>query len=165
MGLQPGAVSVLVTAGSGELLVANNTLAGNDTGFFAKAAAGASLEGMFANNIIAGNSRKGVVIDALVEPMFGNDHNLVFGNADDDFVPGPGTLLVDPLFVGAGDYHLQRTTPARDAGNDTHVPLDVTTDLDGAMRIIGTAVDIGAYERPDSIFADGFDDSGATSLR
>jgi len=163
MGVQPGAVSVLVTAGSGELLVANNTLADNDTGFFADAASGASLAGVFANNIVAGNSRKGVVIDALVEPTFGNDHNLVSGNADDDFVPGPGTLLVDPLFVGAGDYHLQPTTPARDAGNDTHVPDDITTDLDGAPRIIGTAVDIGAYERPDSIFADGFEESVPTS--
>lgn len=165
MGVQPGAVSMLAAAGSGELLVANNTLAGNDTGFFADAALGASLEGVFANNIVAGNSRKGVVIEALVEPAFGNDHNLVFGNADDDFVPGPGTLLVDPLFVGTGDYHLQSTTPARDAGNDTHVPLDITTDLDGAARIIGTAVDMGAYERPDSIFADGFEDTAPTSLQ
>jgi hypothetical protein len=120
---------------------------------------------VFANNIVAGNSRKGVVIEALVEPAFGNDHNLVFGNADDDFVPGPSTLLVDPLFVGTGDYHLQSTTPARDAGNDTHVPLDITTDLDGAARIIGTAVDMGAYERPDSISADGFEDTAPTSLQ
>jgi hypothetical protein len=157
MGVQPGAVSVLVAAGSGELLVANNTLADNDTGLFAKAAPGASLEGVFANNIVAGNSRKGMVIDALVETTFGNEHNLVSGNADDDYVPGPGTLFVDPLFVGAGDYHLQRTTPARDAGNDLHVPAGITTDLDGSARIIGTAVDIGAYERPDSIFADGFE--------
>ena len=163
MGVQPGAVSVLVAAGAGELLVANNTLVDNDTGFFADASSGASLLGVFANNIVAGSSRKGVVIDALVEPTFGNDHNLVSGNADDDFVPGPGTLLVDPLFVGTGDYHLQPTTPARDAGNNTHVPVDITTDLDGAARIVGTAVDIGAYERPDSIFADGFEDSAPTS--
>lgn len=165
MGVQPGAVSMLVAAGSGDLLVANNTLADNDTGFFADAASGASLEGVFANNIVAGNSRKGVVIDALVEPTFGNDHNLVSGNADDDFVPGPGTLLVDPLFIGAGDYHLQPATPARDAGNDTQVPPDITTDLDGAARIIGTAVDIGAYERPDSIFADGFEGQAPISLQ
>lgn len=164
MGMQPGAVSALVTAGSGEVRAVNNTLAGNDTGFFANAAPGASLEGVFANNIVAGNSRKGVVIDALVEPGFGNEYNLVFGNTEDDFVPGAGTLLVDPLFVGAGDFHLQRTTPARDAGNDAHVPADITTDLDGALRIIGPAVDIGAYERPDSIFADGFEDTPPTSV-
>jgi hypothetical protein len=164
MGVQPGAVSALVTAGSGELLVANNTLADNDTGFFAKAASGASLDGVFANNIVVGNSRKGVVIDALVEPMFGNDHNLVFGNADDDFVPGPGTLQVDPQFVGTGDYHVQSTTPARDTGNNLHMPVDITTDLDGATRIIGTTVDIGAYERPDSIFADGFEDTAPASV-
>lgn len=163
MGVQPGAVSVLVTAGSGDLLVANNTLAGNDTGFFADAQPGASLGGVLANNIIAGNSRKGIVIDALVAPSFDNGHNIVFGNASDDFVPGPGTLLLDPLFVGAGDYHLQPSTPARDAGNDLHVPADITNDLDGAARIIGPAVDIGAYERPDSVFADGFEDASPTA--
>lgn len=163
MGVQPGAVSVLVTAGSVDLLVANNTLAGNDTGFFADAQPGASLGGVFANNIVAGNSRKGIVIDAQVAATFDNDHNLVFGNASDDFVAGPGTLLLDPLFVGAGDYHLQPTTPARDAGNDLQVPSDITDDLGGAARIIGPAVDIGAYERPDSLFTDGFDDAAPTS--
>lgn len=163
MGVQPGAVSVLVTAGSVQLLVANNTLAGNDTGFFADAQPGASLGGVFANNIVVGNSRKGIVIDAQVAAGFGNEHNLVFGNASDDFVAGPGTLLLDPLFVGAGDYHLQPSTPARDAGNDLHVPADITNDLDGAQRIIGPAVDIGAYERPDSIFADGFEDTSPTA--
>ena len=164
MGLQPGAVSVLVAAGSGELLVGNNTLADNHTGFFAKAASGASLTGVFANNIVAGSSSKGVMIDALVDATFGNDHNLVFGNADDDFTPGPGTLLANPLFAGTGDYHVQGASPARDSGNNLRVPDDITTDLDGATRIVGTAVDIGAYERGDSIFADSFEDTTPTSV-
>jgi hypothetical protein len=73
------------------------------------------------------------------------------------------TMHLDPLFVGAGDYHLQPTTPARDAGNDLQVPADITHDLGGAARIIGPAVDIGAYERPDSLFADGFEDAVPTS--
>ncbi|HEX7770460.1 MAG TPA: choice-of-anchor Q domain-containing protein [Dokdonella sp.] len=157
MGMQPGAISVWVTAGSGEFLVANNTLVGNDTGFFADAAPGGILEGVLANNIVAGSTNRGIVIDALVEPAFGNDHNLVFGNLDDEFTPGPGTLFVDPQFIGAGDYHLQRTTPARDAGNNQHVPPDITGDLDGMPRVMGGTVDIGAYERADSIFTDGFD--------
>lgn len=164
MGVQPGAVSMLVAAGSGDLLVANNTLADNDTGFYADAAPGASLQGVLANNIIARSSSRGVVIDALVQSGFGNDHNLVSGNAEDDFLPGPGTVFADPLFAGAGDYHLQPATPARDAGNNSIVPADITGDLDGAPRIIGGTVDIGAYERADSIFADGFDGALDTVL-
>jgi len=55
----------------------------------------------------------------------------------------------DPQFVDAanGDYHLQDTSPCIDAGNNSYVPGGVTTDLDGAGRIVGSAVDIGAYER------------------
>ena len=62
----------------------------------------------------------------------------------------------DPQFVDAanGDYHLQDTSPCIDAGDNSLVPADVTTDLDGNQRIVdgddppdGVAtVDIGAYE-------------------
>lgn len=157
MGPQPGAVSLRATAGSVIALVANNTLAHNDTGFIARALPGTSFEGVLANNIIAFNAIRGVVIDSAISATFDNAHNLVWANASDAFEPGPGTLASDPLFAGAGDYHLGPSTPARDAGDDLHVPADITGDLDGAPRIIGSAVDIGAYERPDSVFADGFD--------
>jgi len=60
----------------------------------------------------------------------------------------------DPQFVNAagGDYHLRDTSPCIDAGDNTYVPVGVTTDLDGDQRIVdgnndGVAtVDIGAYE-------------------
>lgn len=157
-GPQPGAISLRVAAGSGNFLVANNTLAGNATGFIASASPGADIEGVLANNIIVGSSEHGVVIDAAIASGFDNGHNLVFDNAGDDFAAGPGTLLVDPLFVGADDFHLRQDSPARDAGDDAYVPAGIVDDLDGAPRIIGSAVDIGAYELPDSIFADGFED-------
>ena len=50
-----------------------------------------------------------------------------------------------------------------DAGNPLYVPADGETDLDGAARLVGVAVDIGADEiGPALIFADGFE-SGDTS--
>ncbi len=156
-GPQPGGVSLRANAGSAVALVANNTLAHNDTGFVAKASPGATLEGMLANNIVAFNAIRGVVIDGGIAAAFHNAHNLVWANASDAFEPGPGTLASDPLFVGAGDYHLRPATPARDAGDDQYVPDDIEHDLDGSARIIGPAVDIGAFERPDSLFADGFE--------
>jgi len=37
-------------------------------------------------------------------------------------------------------------SPAVDAGDDSAVPTGVTTDLDGFERLVGWAVDMGAYE-------------------
>ena len=155
-GPQPGAISLLATAGSLRAEVLGNTLVGNDTGFIATASAGASLTGAIANTLVADNNAHGVVIGASIAAGFANDHNLVFGNGADAFTPGPGTVQADPSFVGAADFHLRSDSPARDAG-DSAWAAGVAVDLDGAPRIIGAAVDIGAWEIGDSIFANGFD--------
>ena len=58
-----------------------------------------------------------------------------------------GNLDEDPLFVDGvgGDYHLSEGSPAVDAGDNSapHLPV---TDIDGNPRIVGIAVDMGAYE-------------------
>ncbi len=59
----------------------------------------------------------------------------------------------NPQFVNAaaGDYRLQRASPAIDAGDkDYYGPLSPTTkDLAGNLRWTGNAIDMGAYENPD----------------
>jgi hypothetical protein len=65
-----------------------------------------------------------------------------------------GNLEADPLFVTPvdpndaptteGNLRLQEGSPAIDAGNNSYVT--VPTDLDGRARILGNAVDMGAYE-------------------
>jgi hypothetical protein len=155
-GPQPGAISLRANAGSIDATVSNNTLAGNDTGFIASVGTGASLSGVLANTLVADNADRGVIIGAAAAANFSNEHNLVFGNGADDFTPGPGTIQADPLFAGAGDFHPQQGSPVRDAGN-TAFAADLDTDLDGALRVVGTAVDIGAWELSDTIFADDFD--------
>jgi hypothetical protein len=84
---------------------------------------------------------------------------------------GTGNINVAPLFVAPGgrsiegewidgDYHLQATSMCIDAGDDSQLPADVAdlngngdvseqlpVDLDGATRIQGTHVDMGAYEQ------------------
>ena len=154
-GPQPGAISLRAAAGSLAANVLSNTLAGNDTGFIASVGAGASLTGVLANTIVANNANHGVVIGSAAA-HFSNEHNLVFGNGPDDFTAGPGTILADPLFVGAGDFHPQRGSPVRDAGN-TAFAEDIVYDLDGSPRVMGAEIDIGAWELADLIFADGFD--------
>ena len=81
-------------------------------------------------------------------------------------IDGGGNIDADPLFVDAvaGDLRLQLTSPAIDAGDNTAVPLGITTDLGGHPRFVdvptvpdtGTKepgddrplVDLGAYEAP-----------------
>ncbi|MBL7201924.1 MAG: DUF11 domain-containing protein, partial [Anaerolineae bacterium] len=57
-------------------------------------------------------------------------------------------LTGDPLFVdpASGDYHISSTSPARDAG----ATLGVDRDMDGQVRPMGWAPDIGADEYPDA---------------
>jgi hypothetical protein len=67
--------------------------------------------------------------------------------------PGTGNLNEDPQFVTpitspapttTGNLRLRSTSPAVNAGDNSVVTA--TTDLDGAARIIGANVDLGAYE-------------------
>ncbi len=67
---------------------------------------------------------------------------------------GTGNINSDPKFIrnpnpgmsDYGDLHLQPGSPAIDAGSNAAVPVGVTTDRDGNPRIMGKAVDMGAYE-------------------
>jgi hypothetical protein len=73
----------------------------------------------------------------------------VFGNGSNTFTPGPGTLFVDPLFVAMDDLSLQDGSPARNAGSNAWVPIEVVEDIAGNPRIVDGVVDIGAYELPE----------------
>ena len=78
--------------------------------------------------------------------------------------PDPGSvnnLSVDPGFVGGGDYHLVDGSPAINVGWNFPAGGLPVQDLEGAPRIQGSVVDLGAYESP-VLFVDGFDD-GDTS--
>jgi hypothetical protein len=63
--------------------------------------------------------------------------------------PAPGgsdNISGDPQFVNAagGDFRLQAGSPCINQGNNTYAPG--SADLDNNPRIVGTAVDMGAYE-------------------
>jgi hypothetical protein len=73
---------------------------------------------------------------------FGTVSDIGTGSHSDD-----GTIqTVPPVFAdaAAGDYREAAGSPTIDAGDNAYA--DATVDLDGNPRILGTAVDIGAYE-------------------
>ncbi len=56
---------------------------------------------------------------------------------------GDWTTLADNDY---GDLHLLDISPAIDLGDNAYIPIGITTDLDGLIRILHGTVDIGAYE-------------------
>jgi hypothetical protein len=60
---------------------------------------------------------------------------------------GEGCIDADPLFVGAENLRLLPGSPCIDAGDNTAVPFEVATDLDGKQSFTDNTVDMGAFER------------------
>jgi hypothetical protein len=87
-------------------------------------------------------------VNSIIQGSGGSGAAWVAANGTDD----GGNLDLDPLFVTLhatgvdGDLHLQAGSPAINNGLNSSLPASVTTDLDGSARIVGTAVDMGAYE-------------------
>jgi len=60
---------------------------------------------------------------------------------------GSGNITNGPAFIslGGGDYHLETNSPCIDTGDNAFVTG--SRDVEGAPRVVGGAVDLGAYER------------------
>ena len=57
-------------------------------------------------------------------------------------------LDLDPMFMDTliGDLRLRTGSPAINQGDNTVIPTDVDSDLQGSFRVVDNFVDIGAYE-------------------
>ncbi len=98
------------------------------------------------NCIVAFNSVNGLNRQA---GTMTHSHNLVFGNTTADYVgtsAGTGEISIDPSFINrfAGDFHLNRRSPAINVGTSADGIADV--DFDGVARPIGPVWDMGCYE-------------------
>jgi hypothetical protein len=108
------------------------------------------------NTILWGNSAPSSpeILNAYCSPVI--SYSLIEGSGGSaGWDPAMGTdggnnLDENPLFVNesGGDLRLLPASPAANAGDNGAVPGGVTTDLNGAPRFAGVAVDMGAYERP-----------------
>lgn len=86
-----------------------------------------------------------IVFDNEASTQVHADCDFVFSNIGPTAAPGLNNINTAPTFVdlGAGDYHLQSTSAGIDVGDPGP---DVATDIDGDVRPIGAAPDIGADE-------------------
>jgi hypothetical protein len=148
---QGGGVWVNATS---NLFMINNTIFGN-TAAGSGGGAAFQVNGTVEllniyNNIIWGNSANGNGGDVW---LAGTGQEKVFDNNDVNNMYGvwdiaQNLLNVDPQFFNAvgGDYHLQSTSPCRNAGTNGAPSLPLT-DLDGNLRTNALGqVDLGCYE-------------------
>jgi hypothetical protein len=150
-------------SGLGTISITNNTIAGNSS-FLTYGAGGlevspGSTQANISNNIFWGNTGG----DDLVVLIGGgggasliqNDYSTL---GDTPPPPANGNLNIDPNFSGSTDFHLLPTSPLLGAGTLTPAGGLPTIDIEGHPRSYNNLVDMGAYERGDEIFGDGFDD-------
>ena len=128
--------------------ISHNLNGGNDNGFGIETFTldDGVLTAHIHNSILWGNEQND--LDFRWNITFDVDHSdigVVEAKYDAVYQQGEGLLNVDPLFVNpaGGNYHLGLKSPCIDAGTDHGIPL---IDFEGAPRISGTTVDIGADE-------------------
>lgn len=137
-----------------------NTLSGNQAGEGGKLL---RLDGTqvwsVANNIFWNNAATyDLDVSVTSTELYYNDIANYFGTP----IAGAGSnLAIDPRFANTigGDFSLRADSPLLDAGFGNAPGGLGVNDLADHARVMGAAVDVGAYERPlpDLIFADGFD--------
>jgi uncharacterized repeat protein (TIGR01451 family) len=143
----------------GVLVLNNSTVAANLTTSGVEGGGGIANAGSYSltlnNSVVFGNEASNFPATNEMVGAFTSNNSLV----------GVNPLFVAPLDAGdtapttGGDYRLAAFSPAIDAGDNSLIPVGVTTDLDGNPRRYNDAgvadtgagsapiVDIGAYER------------------
>lgn len=153
--------------GNGHLVFGDSAVLDGSGGFGAlharTDAAGSVLD--LVNLTVAGN--EGAGIQALpTSGLLSLSNSIASGNQaavelHPDVVQANNLLDVPAGFVDpiTGNYRLRADSPALDAGTAAPAGGLGSTDLDGGPRVVGSAVDIGAFERGSTtIFRHGFED-------
>ncbi|MFT3680014.1 MAG: choice-of-anchor Q domain-containing protein [Ferruginibacter sp.] len=138
--------------------VINSTIAGNkkQSGTTGSGIVidGASPSLTLHNSVVWGN--QGTVAGALPILVSTGTATVTYSLIEGGFA-GAGNLNSDPLFISpqavtaaptaAGNYRLQKCSPAINTGSNPLIPAGVTKDLDNSNRTAFTTVDMGAYEK------------------
>ncbi len=146
--------------GTSNPIIVNCTFVGNDAIIDGGAMRSFSSNPMVINCVVWGNIGGG---SQIADEIAGST-TVRYSDVEGGF-PGSSNIDADPLFVDADndDFRLLPGSPCIDAGLNTAVPIDITTDLDGNRRFVDDAdtldcqqapgtcgdppvVDMGAYE-------------------
>lgn len=128
--------------------IVNSTIYGNDAES-SSYGGGAIISGNveIINSIIWGNFPEQIYLQGVNANV-----QISFSNIDQDGFAGNGNIRLSPEFVNiAGidatlwDLRLQPSSPCINAGTNSAADLP-PVDIDGKVRISGSAVDMGAYE-------------------
>jgi hypothetical protein len=139
--------------------IRNNTISGNSGIFqftthgFILTTGGVGLDNCTAaliNNIVTGNVGGNLYVNSGSTSLRNNDfYNTFLGNISgiDDPTGTNGNIKANAAFVqtGTADYTLCAGSPCIDAGDSSFVESG-EKDLAGGARVLGAAVDMGAYE-------------------
>jgi parallel beta-helix repeat protein len=143
-----GGTGIFTDSRSGS--IDNNTIYNNGSGGVSLHQMPSGVPGMLVrNNILYKNCSRCTPGYGEHDPGSGHTFlNNLFGTASPSFVGGSvfrnNLYFTDPKFVNeGGDFHLQSTSPAINAGTALATPV---SDQDGTPRPQGGAFDIGAFE-------------------
>jgi hypothetical protein len=148
--------SALDVESNNEIDVSNNTFSGNrstDAAQPTRVAVGHfTFTGIhLSNNIFWNNTASAGEYDLNLSGVFNGERSATLADNDIQASTGTaaaeaGTVHVDPGFVGNANFHLADSSPLINAGIDNPAGGLASVDLDGAPRIVGSEVDLGAYE-------------------
>lgn len=136
-----GYTSCIIGTGDNQIVIANNTFAGNRG-----SALYISTKATIANNVFAQNDGC-IRQEQAVSQVSTNCYYGSFYPVYDIAVGSAGNISDYPRFTDLldGDYRLSPSSPCVDAGNDSFVSSG-DRDLDGNPRIQGRHVDMGCFE-------------------
>jgi parallel beta-helix repeat protein len=164
--------TALFIVDDGTVHVEGNTVADNADDGIAVCGHG---EVALGNNIAWNNAARDIRLSCVGDDndpreayFVDNLYGTLYGSETSDSY---GTSHADPLFASpaSGNYRLQNASPAINSGNAALSHPGV--DLDGHARVVGSAIDRGAYEAavddtvPTTLTVTNTADSGAGSLR